>query len=39
MKNKILAILLVTYTIPNYSQSFDFKMNILGGAKEKTASL
>ena len=27
MKNEILAIILVTYSIPNYSQSFDFKMN------------
>ena len=39
MKNKILAIIFVIYSVPNYSQSFDFKMNLLGGAKEKTASL
>ena len=39
MKNEILAIIFVIYNIPNYSQSFDFKMNLLGGAKEKTASL
>jgi hypothetical protein len=39
MKNKILAFIFIIYSIPNYSQSFDFKMNLLGGAKEKTASL
>ena len=39
MKNKVLVILLVAYSIPNHSQDFDFKMNLLGSTKEKTASL
>jgi len=39
MKNKVLVILLVANSIPNHSQDFDFKMNLLGSAKEKTSSL
>jgi len=39
MKIKALTIILVLYSLPNYSQVKDFKINLLGGAKEKTASI
>ena len=39
MKKIVLAIALFIYSIPNYSQSLDFNINLLGGAKEKTASI
>ena len=39
MKIKALTFLLVFYRTTNYSQSIDFKINLLGGAKEKTASI
>ena len=39
MKKIVLTIALFLYSIPNYSQSVDFNTNLLGGAKEKTASI
>ena len=39
MKKIVLTIALFLYSIPNYSQSLDFNTNLLGGAKEKTASI
>ena len=39
MKKIVLTIALFIYSIPNYSQSVDFNINLLGGAKEKTASI
>ena len=39
MKKIVLIIILFVYSNPNYSQSVDFNINLLGGAKEKTASI
>ena len=39
MKKIVLTIALFLYSIPNYSQSVNFNTNLLGGAKEKTASI